>query len=258
MALKNNLAVTKTADKAVTEYDSNGERIKLSPSIIRKYLVSGNGSITDQEAMMFLMLCKSQHLNPFLRDAYLIKYGDRNPASMVVGKDVPIKRARQQEDFSGFEAGIIVINQNGQFEERSGSFFMKDTEALVGGWAKVYVKGYEVPFYESVSVDEYMGRKADGSPNAQWTKMPGTMIRKVALVHALREAFPVALGGLYAQEEMSDVSGMNLDTAAVEVPDEAKATPEPEPDFYTDADFPSQETMIEDTPRRVAEALFDE
>lgn len=251
MAIKNTLTPVKTADKAVTEYDSNGERIKLSPNLIRRYLVSGNGNVTDQEAMMFLMLCKAQKLNPWIREAYLIKYGDRNPASMVVGKDVPLKRARQQDDFSGFEAGIIVVNASGEFEERPGSFFLKDSEQLVGGWARVHVKGYAVPFYESVSLDEYMGRKADGSPNSQWARMPGTMIRKVAIVHALREAFPVAIGGLYAQEEMADVSGVTLDTAAVEVPVEARpATPEAEPEYYTEADYPSQE-------QDVAGALFD-
>ena len=67
----------------VTEYKANGEIVKLSPDTIKRYLVSGNGNVTDQEIMMFLGLCKYQHLNPFLREAYLIKYGDRSPATMV-------------------------------------------------------------------------------------------------------------------------------------------------------------------------------
>jgi hypothetical protein len=32
---------------------------------------------------------------------------------------------------------------------------------------------------------------------SSWAKMPATMIRKVALVQSLREAFPSDLGGLY-------------------------------------------------------------
>ena len=38
--------------------------------------------------------------------------------------------------------------------------------------------------------------------NQQWSKKPATMIRKVALVQALREAFPANLGGMYAAEEV--------------------------------------------------------
>lgn len=48
---------------------------------------------------------------------------------------------------------------------------------------------------------EYTGRKSDGSPNGQWSGKPATMIRKVALVQALREAFPARLGALYTAEE---------------------------------------------------------
>lgn len=209
-------------DKSITEYESNGERIKLSPSIIRRYLVSGSGTVTDQEVMMFLMLCKSQHLNPFLREAYLIKYGDRNPATTVVGKDVFLKRARRQKDFAGFEAGIVVLDANGDYIDRPGTFYDRENEGLVGGWAKVHVQGYAIPIYESVSFDEYAGRKADGSLSGQWAKMPATMIRKVALCQALREAFPEDFGALYGQEEMSSVSSMQLDETKIDLPEEAK------------------------------------
>nr|DAL22330.1 MAG TPA_asm: nicotinate mononucleotide adenylyltransferase [Caudoviricetes sp.] len=33
------------------EYEANGEIVKLSTSMIRKYLVSGGGNVTDQEVM---------------------------------------------------------------------------------------------------------------------------------------------------------------------------------------------------------------
>ena len=52
---------------------------------------------------------------------------------------------------------------------------------------------------------EYIGRKSDGTVNEQWTKRPATMIRKVALVQALREAFPETLGAMYAAEEFGAV-----------------------------------------------------
>ena len=200
----------------VTEYKANGEIVKLSPDTIKKYLVSGSGNVTEQEIMMFLGLCKYQHLNPFLREAYLIKYGDRSPATMVVGKDVFLKRAKRNPDFAGMQAGIMVMKQDGRAGEREGTYYSRAAgEVIVGGWAKVYIKGYEHPIYASVSLDEYAGRKSDGSFNGQWASKTATMIRKVALVQALREAFPEDLGALYDQAEMTAVSAEKLDDAPI-------------------------------------------
>ena len=200
----------------VTEYKANGEVVKLSPDTVKRYLVSGSGSVTDQEIMMFLGLCKYQHLNPFLREAYLIKYGDRSPATMVVGKDVFLKRAKRNPDFSGMQAGIMVMKQDGRVGEREGTYYSRASgEVIVGGWAKVYIKGYEHPIYASVSLDEYAGRKSDGSLNGQWASKTATMIRKVALVQALREAFPDDLGALYDQAEMTAISAEKLDDAPI-------------------------------------------
>lgn len=47
------------------------------------------------------------------------------------------------------------------------------------------------------------------------------MIRKVAVVQALREAFPDRFQGLYAQEEFQNISDVKLDTEKV-VADEIK------------------------------------
>ena len=170
--------------------------------------------------MMFLSLCRFQHLNPFLREAYLIKYGDRQPATMVVGKDVFIKRARRNADFAGFQAGIIVENSDsGEITEREGTFYQRDYERLVGGWAKVYIKGYDQPFYESVSIDEYEGKTKEGKLNSQWATKGATMIRKVALAHALREAFPDETAGMYAQEEIAEAQEIILPEMPVQIPE---------------------------------------
>lgn len=193
--------LAKKQDKSV-EYECNGEKVKLSPAIIRNFLVNGNGDVSDQEVVMFLNLCRFQHLNPFLREAYLIKFGNQ-PATIVTGKEVFTKRARRNKDYRGFEAGIIVSDKNGNVENRTGTFRLPEEE-LVGGWAKVYVEGFTAPVESAVSLDEYIGRKKDGEINGQWQKKPATMIRKVALVQALREAFPEDFQGMYSQEEVED------------------------------------------------------
>lgn len=176
----------------------NGQQIVLTSEDVRN-VISNDPNVTDKEVRLFVELCKAQRLNPFIKEAYLTKYGN-NPATMVVGKDVHVKRAAKNPRFQGFEAGVTVA-ANGKLMRREGSMVLPG-EQLIGGWCRVHVEGYAVPVYDEVSLDEYAGRKRDGSFNSQWASKGGTMIRKVALVHALREAFPEDLEGMYSAEEM--------------------------------------------------------
>lgn len=222
-------------DERAVEYKCGEETVKLSPGIIRNFLVKGNGVVTDQEVVMFLNLCRFQHLNPFLREAYLIKFGNE-PASMVVGKDAMTKRARRNPDFAGYQAGVIVQDVNTKVVDyRTGGFYLP-TETIVGGWAKVFVKGYTEPVESAVAFGEYVGTKRDGTINSQWAKKPATMIRKVALVQALREAFPEDLAGLYDQSEMGieiteeppiDMNAVESQQPQKIVPEQQKIAPEP-------------------------------
>ena len=198
----------------IVTYMAGGQEVSLSPAFIKQYLVSGGGNITDQECMMFLKMCQYQGLNPFLREAYCIKYGSQ-PASMVVGKDTFIKRARHRREFDGFKAGVIIQKQSGEIQEREGSFCAPG-EQLIGGWAKVFIKGISTPYYSAVAWSEYVGLK-DGKPNRMWASKPTTMIRKVALSQALREAFPDDMGGLYEPEEINTIED-ELDETPIEVP----------------------------------------
>lgn len=224
------------------EYDTESGKVRLSPEIVKRYLVSGDPSkVTDAEVLMFLKLCQYQKLNPFLREAYLIKYGDE-PATIVVGKETFTKRASKCELCAGWQAGVIVRKYNRvneikrkliekiktvtanedekkllinfvdyvveliktseyELEYRVGTLVQSDEE-LVGGWAKVFRKDWAVPIEISVSLQEYIRKKKDGQPTRSWREMPATMIRKVALVQALREAFPEQFQGMYALEEM--------------------------------------------------------
>lgn len=228
---------------AIKQYRSDdGSDITLSCDIIRRQ-VAGNDQVTDRECMEFMAMCSAQRLNPFTREAYLIKYGN-SPASMVVGKDVFTKRAFRNPKFRGFRAGIYVVTQDGKGKEREGSMVLPG-ESVVGGWAEVYLEGYEVPIKDTVSFEEYAGRKRDGILHGQWAKMPGTMIRKVALVHALREAFPEDLGGLY------DSTEMGMDEAKLPTdPIEAVATVEEVPEAASEAASCEAATETQEIPLR--------
>ena len=170
---------------------------ELTIETIKRYI---NPDVTDEEAYVFLQLCKAQGLNPFIGEAYLIKYKG-SPAKMVVGKDVFLKRAEKNPAFDGFESGIIVRHKDGTIKHKEGSAVYPD-EGLLGGWAKVYRKDRKVPFYNEVSLNEYMQYRSDGKPQKMWEEKKATMIRKVPLVQSLREAFPGDLGGLYDSSEM--------------------------------------------------------
>ena len=132
MGVSNSL-ISKKANDKVVEFEVNGQTVKLSPAIIRNYLVNGNGNVSDQEVVMFLNLCKFNRLNPFLREAYLIKYGS-SPATMVVGKDAITKRAMRNPNYEGQQAGVVVLNEDGSLESRVGTIHLEN-ESLVGGWA---------------------------------------------------------------------------------------------------------------------------
>lgn len=215
MAVSNTL-VKAQPDNNIVEYKASGETVSLSIDIIKQYLCNGNTNVTDSEAMMFLNLCRYQHLNPFLREAYLIKYGN-SPATMVVGKETFVKRARAQKDFDGFEAGLIVMDKNGNLIERQGSLRTPD-DMILGGWAKVYIKGIRVPYYAAVEWGEYAGKDKYGNLNSMWASKGMTMIRKVALSQALREAYPEEMGGLYEPEEINTVDMDDLSEKPIPMP----------------------------------------
>ena len=199
MPMQSKVAQVANQNKVTTIKTDTGE-IKLSSNVVKNYLVAGGGQVTDQEVKLFIALCSAQKLNPFIKEAHLIKYGS-SPATMVVSKDVYQKRADKHPDYKGKRAGIIVIDANGSIDYRVGTFYMPATENLVGGWCEVYRKDRE-PERIEVSLDEYIGKKKDGTVNSQWSGKPATMIRKVAVAQALREAFTTEFQGMYIPEEM--------------------------------------------------------
>ena len=242
MSVNNSLARKPIQDKQI-EYQVNGETVRLSPSIVRQYLVSGNGNVTDQEVVFFLNMCKYQKLNPLTKDAHLVKYGSQ-PATIIVGKDALLKRAMNNPRYAGHQAGVIVRKSDGTLEYRIGSMTLNDEE-LVGGWAKTHVKGYEIPIEASVSLREYIGTKGDGTVNSMWAGKPGTMIRKVALVTSLKEAFPDDLGSLYTSEEMNIDLDETAPAAPVEIPD---APMQDATQDYPDQDPAGQQATMDELP----------
>lgn len=177
----------------LAEFTLEGGQV-LTADTVKNYLTSGNGAVTEQETLMFIELCKAQKLNPFIREAYLIKFGN-SPANIVVGKDVFVKRAYRNPNFEGMKAGIVTVDKEGNTHEREGSLKLPG-ETLIGGWCEVYTNDKKFPIKSVVSLEEY------SKSQSTWKTMPCVMIRKCAMVTALREAFPEDLQGLYDASEV--------------------------------------------------------
>jgi len=213
-------------DRMQVEYETNNGVVKLNPNIVRRYLVHGKGDlVTDTEVVMYMQQCRFLGMNPFLRDCYLIKYSSNDPATVVVGKDWFLKKSASIPSCEGYNAGLILRIKKGNktvIERRIGARYNPDdkeaNEELIGGWATAKRKGWTEPVEIEVSMREYMRFSSKGEPNRSWKTMPATMIRKVALVQALREAFPDVYAGLYSPEEMP-VDDSALPKEPVKLPD---------------------------------------
>lgn len=200
MAINNKLVPKQEQKELTAVFTANGKEVTLNPETVRRYLVSGDpANVTNEEIAMFINLCKFNQLNPWLKEAYLIKFG-KSPATLVTGKEAYMKRAETHPHYDGMESGIIVLTNANEIKYRVGSVWL-DGEKIVGAWAEVYRNDRnhstrcELPFVE------YAGFTSEGKLNSNWQKRPATMIRKVAIVQALREAFPTTFGGMYTAEE---------------------------------------------------------
>ena len=180
--------------KPVEIETAGGDHFSVSFEEVRHFICE---KATDAECKIFLETCRAYQLNPFTREAYLIHYDNKNddtPCTIVLSKNYYLQMAERHPAYDGFEAGVIVLNESG-VEYREGSI-VYEGEELLGGWARVYRKDRTRPSYDEVKFSEYNTGKS------LWAAKPVTMIRKVALVHALREAFPSTYGLTYDESEI--------------------------------------------------------
>lgn len=225
-------AVPAASSKAPIVYQADGEEVTLTRDLVRQYLTRGDGAVTEGEVVMFISLCKANKLNPFVGDCFLIKYGNK-PAQMVTSKEAFMKRAESGAGYQGFEAGVIVAKgEDIDFEEGA---FIPPKSVLLGGWCTVFREGRK-PVRVRVSLSEYSTGKST------WAGMPATMIRKVAIAQAFREAYPLNVGGLYTPEEMDQAQRPD---------DQPQPEPERLPANSQEVPMPPQEAAVPDEPEKI-------
>jgi len=191
------------------------QKLTITAQDVTNYLCP---TASPNEVALFLKVCQTEGLNPFAREVFLIKFQKDKPAQIVVSIDAFLKAAEGNEQFDGFEAGIIVQDSAGKLEFREGSFLLNEEKGkLRGGWAKVFRKDRTKPFYSAVTLEGYRKYTRDGHPTEFWAdKKCPDMIRKVATMHSLREAFPARLAKLSTVEaEFQEVPEGTLPSAFV-------------------------------------------
>lgn len=156
----------KAQEKAVVKW--KGEQITVSFRDVKTLICP---YATDQEAAVFLKTCQSLQLNPFANEIYLIKYGEKDKAAMVIAIDSYLKSAESNANFNGHEAGIVLKDSGGKLEFREGSLILPDeVEKLVGGYARVYRTDREKSFYMAVNKAECLRYTKDGNLTKFWAK----------------------------------------------------------------------------------------
>ena len=214
--------------------DDAGTKIQISQQDVYQYICD---KATPQEVVFFMELCRSQRLNPFKREAFLVKYGS-SPASMITAEVVFERRANAHPSYTGMEHGVVYLDANGNICKREGTATYKAAgEVLIGGWARVH-RGDRNDSYAEVSMDEY------GKGQSVWKTMPGVMISKCAKAVALRLAFPSDFQGMYISEEMGVAPNVTEVHAEV-MPDMPTDAPESQQEPILGPVYPSKEQVDE-------------
>ena len=147
---------------------------------------------TQKEVGLFLNICRANGLNPFKREAYLVKYKDDQPATILTGYEVYLKRAERSGQYAGFK---VWIENKAELETMTACI-------------DVYRKDWVNPLHHEVSFREYAQYKTDFQTkkkvlNRFWQEKPETMLKKVVISQAFRWAFPDDVGGLpYTEAEI--------------------------------------------------------
>ena len=193
-AIENPPIIANSQQNAITTFETAYGTVSLSPEVVSNYLKRGNKNLTEAEIALFINLCKYQKLNPFVGEAYPIKFGEE--FQMVIGYDTYKRRAEENPAYRGRKSGIVVLRGD-QVVQKEGAC-VYPSEKLIGGWCRVYreLHGSIVEDFKEVGLEEYNKKQAN------WNTKPATMIEKVAVSQALRSAFPKDYAGLYTAEEL--------------------------------------------------------
>lgn len=168
--------------------------------------------LTDMEFQYFVGLGKAAGLNPFLKEIWSVKYDERSPAQVFIGRDGYRKAAQAHSEYDYHQCDAVY--ENDFFEIQDGlvkhSYKLTNRGALIGAYCIAKRHKSSRPIYVFAELKEYSTGKS------VWSSKPATMIKKVAESQCLRACFQDLLGGTYGEEEMSNATINNSNDRVIQ------------------------------------------
>lgn len=153
--------------------------------------------LTANEFALLVNMGKATGLNPFLREIWAVKYDDKSPAQVFIGRDGYRKVAQSNPDYDYHVVDSVYEKDSfsRESDEVKHAYSLNDRGALVGAYCTVKRKNASKPCFVFVKLNEYSTGKA------LWATKPETMIKKVAEAQGLRMAFQSLFAGTYDESE---------------------------------------------------------
>ena len=176
--------------------------------------------LTDNEFALLVNMGKATGLNPFLREIWAVKYDDKSPAQVFIGRDGYRKVAQSNPEYDYHV--VDSVYENDQFSRESDdvkhSYQLTNRGKLVGAYCNVRRKNSTKPCFVFVKLEEYSTGKA------LWSTKPETMIKKVAEAQGLRMAFQSLFAGTYDESENWKEKSITVEPSTGEILDKPVIT----------------------------------
>jgi len=142
---------------------------------------------------MYTLIYRAHVVGADLLRGEMVGYTDNKGNLVTIAtKDFMLRKAYQTNQVDHLTQEAIYVDEAGNRCD-----FWANGAKLVGATASVKRKDTQAPITATVRLSEY------NKGMALWKDIPETMIKKVALTHALRLAFPNELGGVYDESEFN-------------------------------------------------------
>lgn len=174
-------------------------------------------NLSDEDFAIFLHVCKSTGLDPFIRQIYAVARvdGKTGKAVMTIQTGIDGLRliAERTGKYSPGKESTYTYDDKGNIFS-STAYVMKMTPD--GTWHEVAAKAYWKEYVQTFR-DKNTGQN---KPSNFWEKMPHLMLAKCAESLALKKAFPAEMCNMLTDDEMGQADnpkeGKNIEDANVE------------------------------------------
>lgn len=198
---------SKSADK---DDLATAQRWAWGPDQVQLLRATAGKDGSDAEFAIFLEIAARYELDPFAKQIYLAKMGNKpgSPCAVIVSRDGLLAVAHRQPDFRGMVGDVVrekdnfrVVYEDGKrkVHHEWGTAKSAPDESghprgkIIGAWAMVHREGKESTFFYA-EMDEY------NTGQNVWKDKPSSMILKVPETYALRKAYSIS--GVVGEEEV--------------------------------------------------------